>query len=67
MEETFEELITKHTRRELEEMALKVGVENLGGTKSQLAEAIVEASKKPKGPTLKVEPFRPPVVEKPKR
>jgi len=48
MEETFEELVTKHTRRELEEMALKCGAENLGGTKSQLAEAILEAIKKQK-------------------
>ncbi len=48
MEETFEELVTKHTRRELEEMAMKYGVENLGGTKSQLAEALLEAIKKQK-------------------
>ena len=38
--ETFDELVTKHTRRELEELALKYGIENLGGTKSQLAEFI---------------------------
>ena len=48
MDETFEELVTKHTRRELEEMALNLGAENLGGTKSQLAEAILEAIKKQK-------------------
>lgn len=45
MEETFEELVTKHTRRELEDMAQAHRVENLGGTKSQLAEAIIEAIK----------------------
>ncbi len=43
--ETFDELVTKHTRRELEEMALKYGLQNLGGTKSQLAEYILEAMK----------------------
>ena len=48
--ETFDELITKHTRRELEELALKFGLENLGGTKSQLAESILEAMKKQKEP-----------------
>ena len=32
--ETFDELVTKHTRRDLEELALKYGLENLGGTKS---------------------------------
>ena len=46
--ETFDELVTKHTRRELEELALKYGLENLGGTKSQLAEYILEAMKKQK-------------------
>ena len=46
--ETFDELVTKHTRRELEELALKYGLENLGGTKSQLAEYILEAIKKQK-------------------
>jgi hypothetical protein len=46
MSETFEELVTKHTRRELEEMAMKLGVEPLGGTKSQLAESILDASRK---------------------
>jgi len=66
MVETFEELITKHTRRELEDMALKIGIENLGGTKSQLAEAIIEAYKKAKPPAPKVEPLRPAVQEKPK-
>lgn len=52
MSETFEELVTKHTRRELEEMAMKLGVEPLGGTKSQLAESILDASRKT---TLKFE------------
>lgn len=46
MTETFEELVTNHTRRELEEMAMKLGVETLGGTKSQLAESILEVSRK---------------------
>lgn len=46
MPETVEELVTKHTRRELEEMALKLGIDSLGGTKAQLAETIIEASKK---------------------
>ncbi len=68
-EETFDELVTKHTRRELEELALKYGVENLGGTKSQLADAILEAIKKQKEqPKAAVQP-RPkeaPMVEKPK-
>jgi len=72
MAETFEELVTSHTRRELEEMAMKLGVENLGGTKSQLAEAILEASRKavPKeeaGPAkLEYPKERTPVVERPK-
>lgn len=44
--ETFDELVTKHTRRDLEELALKYGLQNLGGTKSQLAEYILEAMKK---------------------
>jgi len=48
--ETFDELVTKHTRRELEELSLKYGIENLGGTKSQLAEFILEAMKKQKEP-----------------
>ena len=64
--ETFDELITKHTRRDLEELALKYGTENLGGTKSQLAESILEAMKKQKeppkstpqvSPTLQVSPI----------
>jgi hypothetical protein len=46
--ETFDELVTKHTRRELEELALKYGIENLGGTKSQLADFILEAIRKQK-------------------
>jgi hypothetical protein len=46
--ETFDELVTKHTRRELEELALKYGIENLGGTKSQLADFILDAMKKQK-------------------
>jgi hypothetical protein len=72
MAETFEELVTKHTRRELEEMALKLGVENLGGTKSQLAEAILDASRKA-APKEELEPVTSgypkeatPMVEKPK-
>jgi len=48
MEETFDELVTKHTRRDLEEMALKYGVENFSGTKAQLADAILEAMKNQK-------------------
>ncbi|NPV63348.1 MAG: hypothetical protein HPY61_12120 [Methanotrichaceae archaeon] len=59
METTFDELVTKHTRRELEEMALSHGVQNLGGTKSQLAEAILEAIKKQ-------EATKPSAPEKPK-
>lgn len=70
MAETFEELVTKHTRRELEEMAMKLGVENLGGTKSQLAESIMDASHKatPKSmpATLEYPKETAPVVEKPK-
>jgi len=46
MPETVEDLVTKHTRRELEELALKLGIDSLGGTKAQLAETIVEAMKK---------------------
>jgi len=67
--ETFDELVTKHTRRDLEELALKYGVENLGGTKSQLADAILEASKKQKDqpkPTTQARPKEAPMVEKPK-
>jgi len=69
MEETFEELVTKHTRRELEEIALKYGVENLGGTKSQLAETILEAIKKQKESPKPAKQEKPQVVqmvEKPK-
>ncbi|MFB3765606.1 MAG: hypothetical protein ACE14P_10230 [Methanotrichaceae archaeon] len=69
MEETFEELVTKHTRRELEEMALSCGAENLGGTKSQLAEAILEAIKKQKESPKPAKQEKPQVVqmvEKPK-
>ena len=67
--ETFDELVTKHTRRELEELALKYGLENLGGTKSQLAEYIMEAMKKQKEPpksTPQVKPKEAPMSEKPK-
>ncbi|MCX8206341.1 MAG: hypothetical protein N3G75_00710 [Methanothrix sp.] len=46
MDETVEELVTKHTRRELEEMAVQLGIQNLGGTKAQLAESIIEAKRK---------------------
>ena len=45
MEETVDELVSKHTRRELEEMALQTGVESLGGTKAQLAEMILEVKR----------------------
>jgi hypothetical protein len=66
--ETYDELVTKHTRRELEELALKLGVENLGTTKSQLADAILDANKKqrelPK--SIPVSPKEAPMVEKPK-
>jgi hypothetical protein len=48
--ENFDELMSKRTRRELEELALKYGIESLGGTKSQLAEFILEAMKKQKEP-----------------
>lgn len=67
--ETFDELVTKHTRRDLEELALKYGVENLGGTKSQLADAILEASNKQKDlpkSTIQTRPKEAPMVEKPK-
>jgi hypothetical protein len=66
--ETFDELVTKHTRRELEELALKLGVENLGGTKSQLADAILEANKKQKElpRSIPASPKEAPMVEKPK-
>jgi hypothetical protein len=67
--ETFDELVTKHTRRELEELALKFGLENLGGTKSQLAESILEAMKKQKEPpksTPQVSPKEASMIEKPK-
>ena len=67
--ETFDELMTKHTRRELEELALKYGIENLGGTKSQLAEYILETIKKQKEPptsTPQVSPKEAPMIEKSK-
>jgi uncharacterized protein YaaW (UPF0174 family) len=67
--ETFDELVTKHTRRDLEELALKYGLENLGGTKSQLAEYILEAMKKQKEPpksTPHVSPKEASMIEKPK-
>jgi len=67
--ETFDELVTRHTRRDLEELAQKYGVENSGGTKSQLAEAILEASKKqkdqPKSP-IQARPKEASMVEKSK-
>jgi len=72
MSETFEELVTNHTRRELEDMAMKLGVETLGGTKSQLAESILDASRKatPKNVAEPVSWERPreatPTMEKPK-
>ncbi len=72
MSETFEELVTNHTRRELEEMAMKLGVETLGGTKSQLAESILDASRKatPKNVAEPVSWEHPreatPTMEKPK-
>lgn len=66
MEETFDELVTKHTRRELEEMALKYGVENLGGTKSQLADAILDAMKKYKDASKSAVLEKPKIAEKPK-
>ena len=62
MSENFEELVTKHTRRELEEMAMKLGVETLGGTKSQLAESIIDAGR---NATPKAEP-KPTTSEYPK-
>ena len=68
-EETFDELVTKHTRRELEELALKYGVENLGGTKSQLADSILDAIKKQKDqPKAAMQPRtkEAPMVEKTK-
>jgi len=74
MEETFEELVTRHTRRELEEIALNMGVENLGGTKSQLADAIVDArnkvaqiqkEKEPAKPAIQVKQVEVPKIEKP--
>jgi len=67
--ETFDELVTKHTRRGLEELALKYGLVNLGGTKSQLAEFILEAMKKQKEPprsTPQVSPKEASMSEKPK-
>lgn len=67
--ETFDELVTKHTRRELEELALKYGIENLGGTKSQLAEFILEAIKKQKAPPKsppQPSPKEAAMIEKPK-
>jgi hypothetical protein len=67
--ETFDELMSKRTRRELEELALKHGIESLGGTKSQLAEYIMVAMKKQKEPpksTPMVGPKEAPMIEKPK-
>lgn len=66
--ETYDELVTKHTRRELEELALKLGVENLGTTKSQLADAILDANKKQRDlpKSIPVSPKEAPMVEKPK-
>ena len=67
--ETFDELVTKHTRRDLEELALKYGLESLGGTKSQLAEFIIEAMKKQKEgpkPAAHMSPKETSVVEKTK-
>ncbi len=47
MKETAEELVAKHTRRQLEEMAEKLGIETLGiGTKNTLAEVIINVKEK---------------------
>jgi hypothetical protein len=47
MTETGKELAAEHTRRELEEMAEKLGIGTIGiGTKVSLAEAIIKAEEK---------------------
>jgi hypothetical protein len=66
MEDTVEELVTKHTRRELEEMAVALGLESLGGTKAQLAEMILESRNKSAPKAAKEPPKEKPVAEKPK-
>lgn len=55
MKEKAEELAAKHTRRELEGMAEKLGIKTIGiGNKTNLAEAIIKA----KEPGHKVEAHR---------
>ncbi len=63
MEETVEELVTKHTRRELEEMAVALGIQNLGGTKAQLAESIIERRKAAQEVAKEVKPAEVEVAE----
>ncbi|MFZ3060127.1 MAG: hypothetical protein WA102_10365 [Candidatus Methanoperedens sp.] len=47
MAETAENLAEKHTRREIEEMAEKLGIRTVGVSKLKIAESVVESRKKP--------------------
>ncbi len=44
--ETAEDLVAKHTRRELEDMAEKLGISTMGVSKAVIAGAILETRKK---------------------
>ncbi len=46
MTEMAEKLASKHTRREIEEMAEKLGIDTIGVSKLKLSESIIEAKKK---------------------
>ncbi|MCZ7383883.1 MAG: hypothetical protein O8C63_03940 [Candidatus Methanoperedens sp.] len=46
MAETAENLAAKHTRREIEEMAEKLGIRTVGVSKLKIAESVVESRKK---------------------
>ncbi len=47
MAETAEQFAAKHTRREIEEMAEKLGIGTVGISKLKLAGSVIEARKKP--------------------
>lgn len=47
MAETAEQFAAKHTRREIEEMAEKLGINTVGISKLKLAGSVIEARKKP--------------------
>ncbi|MDI6655299.1 MAG: hypothetical protein QME59_05370 [Candidatus Hydrothermarchaeota archaeon] len=69
MAETVDELVAKHSRRELEKMAYELGVEDVTGLskypdKSTLAEALLKARKEREGVVEKVRGVFKPKAEK---